>query len=268
MPQPPSAPKSRQKGTMLTSTACLLAIIAFFAGLLLGSLVPHGQGSPDVAPVSQTPVSQTPAPDIHIAQAREQAARTPGDAAAWIHLGNLYFDAHNAPEAITAYERALQLKPGDHNVMTDLGTMYRLARQPQKALALYDQVLAADPGHQNARFNKGVTLIIDLARPADGLAAWRDLLARNPHAVIGNNTPLSEALAPLLTDAGQQLQQQGQREAALEAYEEALRIDPNFPPALKARSALLDQDAPDGPSRAGMPPDTSSLPPQNTPGRP
>lgn len=247
---------------MLTSTACLLAVIAFFAGFLLGSLVPRGQTSPDAAPVSQAPV-----PDTHIAQAREQTARSPDNAEAWIHLGNLHFDARNTAEAITAYERALRLKPGDHNVMTDLGTMYRLAGQPRKALELYDQVLAADPDHQNARFNKGVTLVIDLARPAEGLAAWRELLARNPRAVTGTNTPLAEALAPLLTDAGQQLQQRGQREAALEAYGEALRIDPNFAPALKARNALLGQEAQSAPP-AATPPAASSLPPQNSPGRP
>ena len=247
---------------MLTSTACLLAIIAFFAGLLLGSLAPRGQSAPDAA--------REPGPDTHMAQAREQTIRRPDDAEAWIHLGNLAFDARNAAEAIRAYERALQLKPGDANVMTDLGTMYRLDRQPHKALALYTQVLDADPGHQNARFNKGVTLILDMGRPAEGLAVWRDLLARDPHAVIGGNTPLAEALAPLLTDAGQQLEQQGRREAALEAYGEALRIDPDFSPALQARNALLGQDARSGlpHADAGVPPGTPSMPLQNAPGRP
>ena len=89
----------------------------------------------------------------------------------------------------------------------------------------------------------GVTLAIDLARPADGVAAWRDLLARNPDAVIGDNTPLAGALAPLVTDAGHELHKQGKHEAALQAYEEALRIDPDFAPAREARDALLNAEA-------------------------
>ena len=64
-----------------------------------------------------------------------------------------------------------------------------------------------------------------------------------PDAVIGDNTPLAGALAPLATDAGHELHKQGKHEAALQAYEEALRIDPNFAPAREARDALLNAEA-------------------------
>ena len=258
MPHHPPRSASRQRGTMLTSTACLLAAVTFFAGLLFGTLLPHGQNAP--APAAPPQGSQENDLDAHIAQVREEIARNPDEVLNWIHLGNLYFDAHNAAEAITAYEKALQLKPGNGDVMTDLGTMYRLANQPQRALDLYDQVLAADPSHQNARFNKGVTLAIDLARPADGVAAWRDLLARNPDAVIGDNTPLAGALAPLATDAGHELHKQGKHEAALQAYEEALRIDPNFAPAREARDALLNAEAAATVPSVGPPPLSESAP--------
>lgn len=261
MPHHPPQSASRQGGTMLTSTACLLAAVAFFAGLLCGTLLPHEQDAP--APAVPPPVSQENDLDDHIAQVRKEIARNPDAPLNWIHLGNLYFDAHNAEEAIAAYEKALQLKPGDVDVMTDLGTMYRLANQPQRALDLYDQVLTADPAHQNARFNKGVTLAIDLARPADGVAAWRDLLARNPAATIGDSTPLATALAPLVTDAGHELHKQGKHEAALQAYEEALRIDPNFAPAQKARAALLNAEAAATVSPVAPPP-----PSENAPARP
>lgn len=49
--------------------------------------------------------------------------------------------------------------------------------------------------------------------------------------------------APLATDAGHELHKQGKHEAALQAYEEALRIDPNFAPAREARDALLNAEA-------------------------
>lgn len=241
MPHHPSPPATRQRGTMLISTACLLAVLTFFAGLLLGTLLPRGQHAPTPPPVP-TASSQADEQAAHIAQVRGEIARNPDEALNWIHLGNLYFDAHNATEAITAYTRALELKPGDTDVMTDLGTMYRLAGQTQQALDVYDQVLTLNPDHQNARFNKGVTLTIDLARPADGVAAWRELLARKPDAALGDGTPLATALAPLLTDAGHELHKRGKHEAALQAYEEALRVDPDFAPAREARDTLRNAE--------------------------
>lgn len=262
MPYRPSQSASRQRRTMLNSTACLLAVMTFFAGLLLGTLVPRGQyASPSPAPPVPSAATQEDGQAAHIAQVREEIARNPDEPLNWIHLGNLHFDAHNAAEAITAYEKALELKPGDTDVMTDLGTMYRLAGRPQQALDLYDQVLVLNPGHQNARFNKGVTLAIDLARPAEGAAVWQDLLARKPDATLGDGTPLAPVLSPLLTDAGHELHKRGEHKAALQAYEEALRIDANFAPAREARDALLNAEA-----RAGAPAAPSSV--ENAPGRP
>lgn len=258
MPHDASKSTTRQRGTMLTSTAWLLATMTFFAGLLIGTALPRDHSAPPPpAPAAAPADEQADEQAAHIAQVREEIARNPDEPLNWIHLGNLYFDAHDAPQAIAAYEKALELKPDDADVMTDLGTMYRLAQKPQQALDLYERVLVLNPEHQNARFNKGVLLAIDLARPAEAMAAWRDLLARKPDAVIGEDTPLASVLAPLITDAGHELHQRGNHAAALEAYEEALRVDPAFAPAREARDALLQQSENAGTAQSSPPSSTT-----------
>lgn len=229
---------------MLTSTAFLLASLAFVAGLLAGALIYAELRPAPLSVVAAAPPASPadPAAELaaHIAQVRGEIERNPAEPLNWIHLGNLYFDAHQPIEAIPAYEKALELQPGNADVMTDLGTMYRQAGNPQKAVDIYDKALAIVPDHQNAFFNKGVTLIIDLGRPADAMAVWRELLARRPDAALSDGTPLKSALAPLAADAGTRLEADGHADAALQAYDQALLIDPNFVPALAHKGALLD----------------------------
>lgn len=237
---------SAPKGYMLTSTACIIAVLAFCAGLLGGALIAFETGGGVPAPRASAPApAQDPAAELadHIAQVRAELERNPSEALNWIHLGNLYFDSHNPAEAIAAYEQALRLQPGNADVMTDLGTMYRTAGNPQKALETYDQALALVPDHQNAFFNKGVTLMIDLARPAEAVAVWRALLDKRPGATLSDGTPLASAMAPLATDAGDKLAAAGHAQAALQAYEQALLVDPQFAPAREHRAALLNRQA-------------------------
>lgn len=230
------------KGVMLKSTAFILAAAAFAAGLLTGSLlIPSSVPAPAETRAPVRPDAADADLAAHIAQVRADAARNPQDPLPWIHLGNLYFDAHQAENAISAYETALRLQPGNTDVMTDMGTMFRLAGDPQRAVEVYDQVLALDPAHQNARYNKGVTLIVDLARPAEGVAAWKELIALKPDAKLSDGTPLAAAIAPLATDAGTRLEARGRTDAALEAYRQALAETPDFEPALAHQADLLEK---------------------------
>lgn len=49
-----------------------------------------------------------------------EVARNPSNTAAWIQLGNVYFDTGNHARAIAAYEKALELSPANANVLTDI----------------------------------------------------------------------------------------------------------------------------------------------------
>jgi len=99
---------------------------------------------------------------------------------AWVALGNLYFDAQKAGEAIPYYEGALKLKPGDANVLTDLATMKRATGKSDEAVALLKQVVAKDSTMVQAWFNLGVIYSFDLKNQKAAITAWKRYLDLNP----------------------------------------------------------------------------------------
>ena len=241
------------RGTMLTSTAAILCGLTFVAGFLCGDIVSEYRGSaapvavqasaPQAAPQTVADAGGHKASDIegHIANLREQLKKAPNDASLWTHLGNYCYDSGRFDEAIEAYSRSLELAPGDANVITDLGSMYRMKGQSAEAVKYYEQAIAIKPDHANAVFNKGVTLLLDMERPEEAMAFWNAVLAENPHFALNNGTHLHAILHELASDAGVQLEAHGRFEPALVAYAEALKIKPDFLPALVHRAWLLEQ---------------------------
>ncbi len=250
MPQSPkTAPASiRSQGVMLVSTACILAVATFCGGLFTGYLLsssksmsaPAGQAAK--APIAAQSEDSAHSPEwlAHVEQAKAAVEKDPGDASAWTHLGNLYFDERHTAEAVEAYEKSLAIRPGDPDVLTDLGTMYRALGKPDEALARFDAAIVTRSDHRNARFNRGLTLALDLGRPADGIAAWKELLVLYPDTTMSNGTPLAEAFAPLAVDAAARLEQQNRNDEALAAYTLALNEQPDFIPALERMADLLE----------------------------
>lgn len=250
MPQSPkTGPAStRPRGVMLVSTACILAVAAFCGGLFTGYLLsstksvsaPAGQAAKVPIGVQSEDSGHSPEWLAHVGQARAAVEKDPGDASAWAHLGNLYFDEGHTAEAVEAYEKSLAIRPGDPDVLTDLGTMYRALGKPEEALIRFDAAIAARSDHRNARFNRGLILALDLGRPAEGIAAWKELLVLHPDTTMGNGTPLAEAFAPLAADAAARLEQQNRNDEALAAYALALNEQPDFIPALERMADLLE----------------------------
>ncbi len=128
---------------------------------------------------------------------KAEALRNPGSAAAWISLGNAYFDGERYPEAIEAYKRSLEIAPGDPDVWTDLGVMYRRTGQPNRAVEAFDRARGLDPRHQECRFNKGVVLLYDLQDRSGALQAWLELAAINPTFVAPNGQSIQELIRGL-----------------------------------------------------------------------
>jgi Tfp pilus assembly protein PilF len=88
-------------------------------------------------------------------------AKTPNDYDLLVKLGNAYYDADDARNAVDTYERALKIKGSDPNVLTDLGVSYRNLGDPDRALAMFERALAADPKHAPALFNEAIVWGID-----------------------------------------------------------------------------------------------------------
>ena len=240
----------KTRGTMLSSTALILCCVTFGAGFLCGDIVSeYRRGSaPAVAVQAQQAAPQAPAKqagpastESRIAELREQLKKSPDDASLWTHLGNFCYDSGRFDEAIEAYGRSLALAPGNPDVITDLGSMHRMKGQSAEAVHYYEQAIALKPDHANAVFNKGVTLLLDMEKPEEAVAFWNSVLARVPHFALNNGTHLHAIIHELVADAGVQLEAHGRYETALRAYAEALKLKPDFLPALVHRAWLLEQ---------------------------
>lgn len=139
-----------------------------------------------------------------IARLEQEVSADPKNFQSWIQLGHLYFDSDQPEKAISAYTKSLEFHSGDANLLTDLGVMYRAVNQPDKAIASFDKARAMDPKHQPSRFNKGIVLLYDLHDSAGAIASWQELLTINPDAQTGNGQKVSDMLAELRKNPGQQ----------------------------------------------------------------
>ena len=104
--------------------ACLLALaVGFLGGVMFGIYKTGPSGhTHTAAPVGPTPIPQSSA-DLsnEIAALEREVAANPSNVAAWISLGNNYFDTDQYEKSIQAYKKALELEPNNANVWTDLG---------------------------------------------------------------------------------------------------------------------------------------------------
>lgn len=99
------------------------------------------------------------------------------------------------------------------------GAMHLRRKEAVEALADFDQVLARDPKNAEAFVNRGAALVM-LGRPGPAVAALTEALSygvREPHKAFFNRGAAREAL--------------GDARGALDDYETALAIKPQWTPA-------------------------------------
>ena len=204
------------KDSVTKQTLYIVAGIALLAGFLVG--VVYSSFQTDSYPVAQNNRGAAPpkagaqqgglSPQqaSQILALEQRVSSDPSDSAAWVQLGNTYFDASRFDKAIRAYTKYNELQPGNANVLTDLGVMFRRNGQPQEALAAFEKAIIADPRNEQARFNKGIVLMFDLRDAPGAIATWEGLMKMNPGAIAANGTPISQ----MIIDAKAQLSGPGQ----------------------------------------------------------
>lgn len=161
-------------------------------GLLLGSLAgffaAHAlqSGAPTTtiaAPINPPPATPpTPHLDIqaHLFAAEQAVQKDPKNLAAWIQLGNGYFDSHKPQQAVEAYAKALLLDPDNADVLTDQGVMYRELKAYDKAIANWERAQKLDPRHLQSLYNLGIVYAYDLQQPAKARTAWSKVVELAP----------------------------------------------------------------------------------------
>jgi cytochrome c-type biogenesis protein CcmH/NrfG len=128
------------------------------------------------APASAAPIDAS----AQIAAAQGVVEKDPKNVRAWVALGNLYFDTHQAQKSVDAYARALELQPDDPDVLTDQGVMYRALGAFDKAVANFERASNIAPQHLQSLFNLGVVYGFDLKDRAKAEAAWNRILRMAP----------------------------------------------------------------------------------------
>ncbi len=187
--------------------ACLLSLaVGFFGGVMFG-IYKTGPSGPvqTAAPVQPAPIPQSSADRSNeIAALEREVAANPSNVAAWISLGNNYFDTDQYEKSIQAYKKALELAPDNANVWTDMGVMYRRSGRPQEAVKAFDKAMEVDPKHETSRFNKGIVLMHDLNDIEGAIAAWESLLKINPVAVAPNGQSVDQMVVGMKQQVGKE----------------------------------------------------------------
>ncbi len=164
-------PVYRQK-TRLSATAAAIVI----AAMALAPFVYLSIGSPD-ARNSQVVASEIEAMVSSLAARLE---RNPQDLAGWKMLGRSYFTMGKLPEAIGAFERAVELESGrDAQTLADLGEAVLMNDQSSitgRAGQLFETALSVSPANPKALFYGGLAAI-NRGEPLLGADRWEALLA-------------------------------------------------------------------------------------------
>jgi cytochrome c-type biogenesis protein CcmH/NrfG len=184
---------------MKKETAILMVVIALLVGFTVGATVGilyminrEGKEVERVATVQKpkmTPQS-APAPSssdrdsIEVASKiqtlKEMVKKDPKNLAAWVELGNLYFESDQPKEAIDAYSQYLAIKPDNADVRTDMGIMFRSLGQFDRAIEEFRKAAHSDPKHANSRYNIGIVLLHDKGDMKGAIKAWEEYLKVDP----------------------------------------------------------------------------------------
>jgi tetratricopeptide (TPR) repeat protein len=129
-------------------------------------------------------------------------------------------------EALTCYERALEINPRYAIAWSDKGVALADLGRPEEALTCYERALEINPHHGKAWSNKGAALA-DLGRPDEALTCQERALEINPRD------------ATAWSNQGGALRDLGRPDEALTCCERAVEINPRFPEAWYNRGVVL-----------------------------
>lgn len=190
----PNRPKSLPNWTNMQ--AYILAVFCLTLGVALGYLF-RGSESPavSVAADSQSAMNKAPAgmPPGHVSAEQQKAMfdkaaaplletlkGDPNNFQTVVKVGNLYYDGKQYEKAVDYYKRALQIDPNNADVRTDLGTSYWYLGNADEAIKEFQKSLKIRPDHAGTLFNMGIVKWQGKMDPAGAVAAWQELLKRNP----------------------------------------------------------------------------------------
>ena len=157
--------------------------------VLAGSVATYYQiGRPDAQATIAAGAQGEPDIEAMVESLAARLEANPGDVAGWKMLGRSYAVLRRYPEAIAAYERAMELEnSGNAQTIADLGETVFMAdgRLEGRPARLFENALAIAPDNPKALFYSGMAA----AERGDRLLAadrWEALIATSPPPDIEN----------------------------------------------------------------------------------
>jgi cytochrome c-type biogenesis protein CcmH/NrfG len=117
---------------------------------------------------------------------KETVREDPKDLAAWLKLGDIYFDYNRYREAIGAYARYLSIKPEDSDTRTKMGMMLRSLEDFDGAIEAFKKAAQLNPGHAESRFQLGALFLEEKKDVNGAITAWEDYLKVAPKGERAN----------------------------------------------------------------------------------
>jgi len=162
-------------------TATLLAVLIPLAALGLYLFLGH-PGALDPSPglmAQQLTSAQPSAPDVDamLSKLRERLLERPDDVRGWTLLANALMSTGRYPEAVTAYERLVQLEPRSPEFLVRLADALAMSNNGSlagQATQLITEALALDPEQIQGLWLAGIAAE-ERGEPIQALDFWRRL---------------------------------------------------------------------------------------------
>jgi Tfp pilus assembly protein PilF len=153
--------------------------------------------------------------DLAVRLLTEAVQSEPGSFVAHFQLGVVYRVTGALDRAEQEMQQALELRPGYDLALRRLAEIYMAGRRYDEAEATYKKVLAQHPNDYLAYFNLG-GLYVTVDRWEEALAAFR-----KAQGLSGQDVLIPMVIARILL-------KKGDLAGALEAVQQALKLDPNL----------------------------------------
>jgi len=145
---------------------------------------------------------------------------------AWNNQGNMLWNLERYEEALTSYDKAIELKPDYHEAWSHHGDALRNLERYEEALTSYDKAIELKPDYHEAWKNRGITLG-ELERYEEALTSYDKAIELKPdyHEAWSHH--------------GHALRNLERYEEALTSYDKALEITKGDASAWNGRGLCL-----------------------------
>lgn len=161
---------------------------------------------------------------------REAIELDPYSSQTWNRLGMVQMKVGRFPDAVESFQKALDIDPYDTVAWKNKGDALQAQKLYPAAIDSYDKGLAINANDLYTLYEKGVCLQ-EMGRPDKAMEVYSEVvrlaereMRRNPNEAMYN--------AQLWTTMGDALARLGRFQEALEAYQEAIKINPKMKGAI------------------------------------